>query len=229
MQQNFSATGWHNWSSQCLKNLKQAADEGKRIVYIAGGSDLYQLITRGIYNITVIDPQLPSQPKYYTNEWAWIMKGAGQDGGRGDQIVFEEQKITMTRVGYLEVQKPFKARLEDGQVISINPSKTTWMITDKEGKQLGTYILERRFVEQNDFKTTDDRALLISFNELFFIALPDALNGWRIEPSKFDDNFTMFVKHLHEPVAKAEVCNIRTAAMLNASDFKFICLGSCIN
>ncbi len=229
MWKRFVNTGWHDWSTQSLKNIKQAADAGKKIVYIAGGSDLYQLITHGIYNIKIIDPQLPSQPNYYANEWEWIMKGAGADGGLGDKITFDAEGIVMTRISYQEDNNPFKARLENGQVIAINPSKTVWLLTDRQGKQLGTYTLERRFVEQADFQVTNDQALLMSFNELSFVCRPDFLNGWRIEQSKFTDDITVFIKQLHKPVGKAEMCNMRTASLLNNSDLKCIELGICIN
>ncbi len=224
MHQRFSGSGWHNWSTQCLSDLKTASEEGKTVVYVAGGSDIYQLITHGIYNIKVIDPQLPSQPQYYADEWAWIIKG-----DIGDQIVFDTQNIIMTRTSYQEENKSFIARLEDGQEASINPSKTVWFIANIDGKKLGSYTLERRFVRQEDFKEAPDQALLMSFNELFFIALPDVLQGWHIEPSKFTDDLNIFIKQLHEPVTKAEVCNMRNASLLNATDFKFIPLGCRIN
>ncbi|MBX9830909.1 hypothetical protein K2X40_03045 [Candidatus Babeliales bacterium] len=231
MWYHLAGTGWKNWSAQALKNIKEQADQGKKIVYIAGGSDVLQLLKHGVYNLTVIDPQLPSQPKYYTNEWEWLIKGEDADGGIGDCLTVNsgEQKLTLCRSLYKPLGSFFKARLADGQVIALEKSFTTWDIFDEQNNKLGTYSLERRFAEQADFIAHKAKALVISFNELYFIALPDCLNGWGIEPHKFSQDLTLFVKQLHEPVGKHEVCAMRMASLINASDFKFLALGTCIN
>ncbi|MBY0353172.1 hypothetical protein K2W90_02295 [Candidatus Babeliales bacterium] len=228
---HLAGTGWKNWSAQALKNIKEQASQGKKIVYIAGGSDVLQLLKNGVYNITIVDPQLPSQPKYYTNEWEWLIKGEGSDGGIGDCLTIDsgEQKITLRRSLYKPLGSFFKARLADGQIIALEKSFTTWDIFDEQNNKLGTYSLERRFAEQADFIAHKAKALVISFNELYFISLPDCLNGWGIEPHKFSQNLTLFVKQLHEPVGKQEVCAMRMASLINASDFRFLALGTCIN
>jgi hypothetical protein len=228
---HLAGTGWKHWSKECLKNLKTESEHGKIVTYIAGGSDIYQLIKNGIYNIRIIDPQLPSQPKYYTNDWQWLLKGDSANGGVGDQIIFnfDNKKIVMQRRLFKLLGKQFKARLANGQIISIPVSVTVWDIFDEQGNQLGSYTIERRFCEQHDFVSHEKRALLISFNELFFISLPDYLQGWTIKPNQFAPDLRLFVKQLAQPVQKDTINNIRIASILNHSDLKFISLGTCIN
>jgi len=228
---HLAGTGWKHWSRECLSNLRAASEQGKTITYIAGGSDIYQLIKHGIYNIRVIDPQLPSQPKYYTNDWQWLLKGDSANGGIGDQVVFtfDNKKIVMQRRLFKLLGKQFKARLANGQMISIPVSITIWDIFDEQGSQLGSYTIERRFCDQNDFTPHEKRAHLISFNELFFISLPDYLQGWAIKPNQFDAHLRIFVKQLARPVEKDHINHIRIASILNHSDLKFISLGTCIN
>lgn len=223
---NLAGNGWKHWHENSLATLKDRADNGHQIVYIAGGSDIYQLIKAGIYNIKNIDPQLPSQPKYYTDEWQFIASGK-----IGDTIMFsfDNRTITMQRVGFQMPGTTFKARIASGEIIEIPHSTTTWQLTDEQGKVLGQYILDRRFCQQADFASTPNKTLLISFNELYFVCLPDILHGWHIEPSQFDTNFSIVVKQLRKPVSKQMAVNMRIASMLNATDFKFIALGTCIN
>lgn len=227
-----AGSGWKNWSAESLKALKEKNEQGKQIVYIAGGSDIFQMLKAGVYNIKNIDPQLPSQPKYYADGWSWLIRGEGSTNGLGDNLVLvnnEGKRIIMQRIGYQEKGTTFNARIATGQVITIPHSTTTWAILDEDGKQLGSYTLERRFVTQDDFKTASDKAFLMSFNELFYISLPDFLDGWGIEPTKFSDDLSIIVKQLRRPVSKKMICNMRIADLLNTTDFKFISLGTCIN
>lgn len=221
---NLAGIGWKNWSSESLNKVKKAALKGKKVVYIAGGSDIYQLINSDIYNITVIDPQLPSQKSYYTNDWAWLINGE-----IGDQIIFETKGITMTRSHHQEHGNPFTIETSDKTTLSINPSVTEWTITDKAGKNLGSCVFDRRFVQQTDFQGHKNQTLLMSFNELFFVSAPDHLDGWHIDPNKFSKNTKLFIKQLHKPVTKKMICNMREAAILNSEKLSFINLGSCIN
>ena len=100
---------------------------------------------------------------------------------------------------------------------------------DEEGKILGSYVLERRFVTQADFTTAADKTFLMSFNELFYVTLPDFMEGWGIEPAKFPEDLNIVIKQLRRPVSKKMMCNMRIADLLNTTDFKFISLGTCIN
>lgn len=221
-----AGNGWKTWHQNSLDALKKSADQGKQIVYIAGGSDIYQLIKSGIYNIKNIDPQLPSQPKYYADDWQFLVHGQ-----LGDTIhfTFDDRNIVMERT---DVQTPgtsFKVRIATGEIIEIPHSTTTWKISDGKGAKLGQYIIDRRFCNQLDFVKEPQKTVLMSFNELYFIGLPALLGGWGIEPSYFDGNLEIVVKQLHKPITKQHAVNMRIAAMLNATDFKFIALGTCIN
>jgi hypothetical protein len=229
---NLAGSGWKHWSEQSLKLIKDKAAQGNQIVYIAGGSDIYQLIKAGVYNIYNIDPQLPSQPKYYANDWAFLIKGQGIDNGIGDQIIFttaEGKNITMTRTGYQETGNTFKARMANGDIIELPHSISTWTFTDSDNKKLGDYVLDRRLCEQTDFEYAANKTLVMSFNELYFVSLPAVLNGWGIDPSRFSDKLSIIVKQLRKPVNKQMVVNMRIASLLNNTDFHFIALGTCIN
>ncbi len=228
---NLAGNGWKHWHEESLKTLKARADAGKTVKYIAGGSDLLQLMRSGIYNIKNIDPQLPSQPVYYANGWEFIVSGADANGGLGDKIVlpFPEGTLTMERTGFVLTGESFKARLNNDTVIEIPRSITTWTITNAEGVKLGEYQLDRRFCVQGDFAPTENETLLMSFNELYFISLPNFLNGWQIEPNKFPEDLDIVIKQLRKPVTRDMIFNMRIASLLNAADFKFIALGTCIN
>ena len=291
---NLAGSGWKNWSAQSLKYLKQRADDGCEVIYIAGGSDIYQLIKHGIYNIKIIDPLLPSQPKYYSEGWDWLIKGgavredpstssqlrhvgatasataAGFDGqagrtaggtfetseeyGIGDEIEFdfsdsspvrpdpstrlgcadvskgksEFKKIIMKRESFKPSGQKFQARIVTGQMIDIQRSETVWGIYDlKLGKRLGSFKIERRFANQNDFTNDKKKAMLISFNELYFIAAPPSKGGWGINPYKFFDNMFINVKQLHKPVSSKIVRNMRSA--FEQMEFNYIALGTCVD
>lgn len=227
---HLAGNGWKNWSTESLRSLKEAAQQKKKITYIAGGSDIYQIIKEcgGACDIINIDPQLPSQPKYYTNEWEWLLSSNGPNGGYGEKILFDEG-FFMQRTGCQGLGQTFQARLANGQVINIEKSETHWDIFSSAGEQIGSYTLKRRFVEQDDFKVSSDKVFLISFNELFFIASPALLGGWGIEPGKFDPSFKIHVKQLPRTVSKSEINNMRVAALLNNTDLRYISLGTCIN
>lgn len=223
---NLAGNGWKHWHEESLKILKARADQGHKMVYIAGGSDLYQLVRSGIYHIKNIDPQLPSQPKYYADDWSFVLQG-----DINDQIIFnfDNKHIYMVRTGFERPGTTFKVRIATGEVLEIPHSITTWTFFDADHTKLGEYVLERRFCEQSDFVHEPGKTLIMSFNELYFIALPNILNGWNIEPSHFDDDCSIVIKQLRNPVTKQMIVNMRIASLLNATDFKFIALGTCIN
>lgn len=223
---NLAGNGWKTWHEDCLKALRQSAQQGKQVVYIAGGSDIYQLIKAGVYDIKNIDPQLPSQPHYYTQDWQFILHG---DIGDTILFTFENRMIIMERTNFEVPGSTFKVRIATGEVLEIPHSRTTWTISDLGGNTLGQYVLERRLCHQSDFSNEPNKTILISFNELYFICAPTIISGWNIEPSQFDQNLSIVVKQLRNPITKQMAVNMRIASLLNTTDFKFIALGSCIN
>lgn len=230
MWEKLAGNGWKNWHEKSLRTLKQEADAGKTIVYLAGGSDIYQMITHGIYSIHIVDPQLPTQPKYYADQWDWLIKNNENiDGGLGDQIVFNDQNLIMDRVFFKELESSFSMQLSNRSSIRLPQSVTQWDILNHEHQIIGRVIFERRPVVQEDFIVYPHTTLLMSFNELYFIALPKNLGGWGIEPAQFGDNFQMTVKQLCNPISRQTVCSMRAACLLNSSDLKFIDLGTCVN
>ena len=204
---------WRSWHQNTLDNLKREYDQGKEIVYIAGGSDIYQLLKRGIYRIRNIDPLYPTQTKYYSEGWDFLAVGKGAGSGIGDRIVFDQdefsgRKLVMRRISY----KRIGTLLENVEIaetnVSIPKSETVWSIEDGDGKRLGTYTLERRFCTQNDFVTGPGRALLISFNELYFIVTKNDEN-WGIKPELFAENFKFHVKQVRAPLSREVIMNMR--------------------
>ncbi len=279
--------GWKDWNRSTLAALQKLTKNNGTVVYIAGGTDIYQLLKYGIYNITVIDPMLPSQPDYYSNVWEWLVvvskpdsrlflesgaspKGDGstssprarllngarpavpgvatkgevwepvegcecqkrfnnknESNGIGDVVKYDfgNVKLVMKRTGF-DKTGVFQAELSFGKVVDIVQSRTEWTVLDDMDNVLGKVVFERRFCNQEDFVEKDNQHLLISFNELYYIASNNLNDSWGIDISKIGDNFKMFVKQLRNPVDKNVLCNMQKA---DNSDFLFIKLGSNIN
>ncbi len=228
-----SGTGWKHWHRDAIAALKKESSSGGRIVYIAGGNDVYQLIKAGIYNIEIIDPLLPTQPRFYSEGWEYLFK----KDGIGDELMLDFSKepksfplahtrLVLRRTRYEEGDS-FLAFLHTGTREQIQSSKTVWEIRDRDrGTRLGSLIVSRRFCSQNDFVAAKGRALVMSFNELFFIATPDIQKSWGINPEKFSPDFKMYVKQLRKPVSREIILNIRKGEQ---SQLKFLSLGSEVN
>ena len=256
-----SGTGWRYWQVQTLRQLKEEADKGKTIVYLAGGNDLYHMIKRGIYTITIIDPELPTQPKYYTHGWEWLLKGEDENNGIGDEIVFklfeENKKITLKRTKF-KSGDAFLAQLAEGEQVTIQKSITQWSVYEetidaseikfsplpgskfpvfqstscwkKAWKYLisffrrpsGTITFDRRYLVQEDFTYDNNKEYLMSFNEIFYIALKD----WGIDPEKIDGRIKIHNKQVSYVMTKQDLINISQTSKV---DFNFIRLGSCVN
>lgn len=229
MWSNLAEVGWQHWHGDCLMGLRKQAEAGKEVVYVAGGTDIYQLIKHGIYNIRIIDPLLPTQPKYYSQGWDWFIKGEGPEDGVGDRasIPCGHATLIMERVDYKEFDKTFSIELSNKKKETFNQSETVWEIRDKEKKLLGKVVFERRLTNQDDFSLAKNQVMLLSFNELYFIAAPRDRDGWGINPRRFDETMQIFIKQLEKPVNKEIVCNFRHE--IKQEDFAFIELGSCIN
>lgn len=226
---NLAEIGWQHWHVDVLCELRKHADKGKQIVYIAGGTDVYQMIKHGIYNIHVIDPLLPSQPKYYSQGWSWFIKGKGAKDGVGERVVvkFGNKKITMERASFKKTGKSFTMQLSTNKKETIEESITTWHLYGANKKLLGKLVFDRRLTNQDDFAYSPKRTVLISFNELYFVAAPKKQDGWGINPHKFDNKLNIIVKQLQKSVNKQIVCNIRYE--VKQTDFAFISLGSCVD
>ena len=223
MWKNLGEIGWQHWHINTLTDLRKEHDSGKEILYIAGGTDIYQLIKSGLYNIRVIDPMLPSQPKYYSEGWEWFVTG---ELGEEAPIPNLDKKIIMKRVEYKPTGGSFSIKLSTGEKVKIDKSITVWHLLENNRK-IGEIVFERRLTNQDDFKANNKQAILISSNELYFIAAPVDNEGWGIDPNKFDDKIKIHVKQLRNPVNKQIVCNMRYE--IGQADFAFIGLGSCVD
>lgn len=209
MWQQLAGCGWKYWHQDALKTLQQEYESGKTIVYIAGGSDIYQLIANGIYNVTVIDPQLNgAQDDYYADDWTWLLQGNGANDGIGDELIFEanSKKIIAKRLR-VDKGKRFGVQLEAGNKILPQTSTVEWGIFE-DGFRRGTLTFERRLATQEDFLYSEKKALLMSFNELYFIAAPTEYDGWPIDPEKFPAHFIMHIKQLRKPITSIMITNM---------------------
>lgn len=224
---NLAGNGWKEWHYNTLQALqKKCLQPGTYVTYIAGGSDLYQLLNHEIYTINIIDPMLPSQPQYYSEGWAWLIRGNGDDGGINDELTVNtsHKKLVLKRVAYQE-HGSFTATLSTNEVKEIPQSVTTWNVYDQEaGQKLGAVTFDRRFCRQSDFNHKPGQFLLMSFNELYFATTTEPDN-WGINPELFPKDFTLFVKQLRRPVTKEIVNHMRQA---DRSSFSFIKLGTSV-
>jgi len=224
---NLAGIGWKDWHVSCLEALATQARQGKEVVYIAGGCDLYYLLQHGVYNIRVIDPMLPTQPRYYVTDWSWFIRGMAPGNGIGDKLVFNlpQGKITMKRVGFKEFDDKITLNGDDGSPISVNKSVTGWLVYDAKNQKIGQVTFERRLCQQHDFVADPRRVLLLSFNELYYITCVGQKDWWGIDPNMFTNNFQVYVKQLRKPVGKHVMLHMSYA---DSSPFQFIKLGTCV-
>jgi hypothetical protein len=215
--------GWKHWHANPLKALKDKAAQGNEIVYVAGGTDFYHLLRNGIYNITIIDPFYPTQVRFYSEGWNYLIA----EDGINNEIRFGPScnSIKMKCVDYKEGES-FYCKLSNGQIISIKKSIITWNVFNQSNQQIGHVIINRRPINQDDFASIANKAFAISYDELTYIALPEILNGWGINPTLLPENLEFHVKQLRQPVKRDALCNMRVASLLNLSDVRFINLGS---
>ena len=216
--QSLSGDGWKEWSPECLAALKKHADDGKVIRYIAGGCDIRALLDAGIFNIEVIDPMLPTQPRYYVRDWEWLVQGE-----INDTVIFPSG-LQLIRTDHQEDGGNFLARDTKKNDIHIPTSRTTWEVRDSKGVVCGTVVFARRFCNQSDFTYSKKHALLISFNELSFITCADKDN-WGIKPTLFSKATEMHIKQLYKPVTARTMKNMHKA---DAQEFSFIRLCICV-
>ncbi len=215
--------GWRHWHKNALAAVKTAAEENKEIVYVAGGADLYQFLRLGIYNVTILDPFYPTQDRYYSPGWDYLVASTAKNKGLGDEIICgtECNNIKLVR-SYTKEADYFYAKLSNDKVTKIRRSETQWDILDEDGNKRGVFTFKRRPVEQEDLASDPHKLLVMSYDEMICIAQPDIIDGWGTDPSKLDDNFTMVIKQFRKPVDKLFLQNVRIASMLNMHELKFI-------
>ncbi len=228
--------GWKDWNNQTLMQIAEKSQKGARVVYVAGGLDIYQLLKYGIYNIDIIDPMLPSLEKYYSSKnWEWLIKGNGKNNGLEDKITFDfdGRKISLVRKKYSK-NGVLVVHLTEKEKRKIEKSITDWMIVDENNKYLGSITFYRRFCDHADFIThsidkksvdqkQEERLVLMSFNELYYAFLPKEAGGWNVNIKHLPENLKIYVKQLRTPV---DVDVLKNIAQAEESKFKFIRLGS---
>lgn len=222
MWHNLSRKGWLSWHANTLKNLYHESQQGKEIVYIAGGTDFYQLLKHGIFSIRIIDPFFPTQDTYYSAGWRFLV------GGRyfeniGDTITLpcNNTKLILQRIAYEKTGATIKHEQK-----TIPCSITQWRIFKNTLEEpVGTLTLDRRFVTNNDFLPSPKRCLLISVNELYFITSAGSAS-WGISLKDIDPQIVLYVKQLRNPVSKTIMRNMHTA---DKKGYGFIQLGSCVD
>jgi hypothetical protein len=223
MWQKLAGQGWKFWHRETLKRLRYSYQQGKTIVYVAGGSDIYQLLAHGVYNIKVIDPQLAgAQDNYYATDWRWLLKS----DGIGDEFHLNNangKKITAKRA-CVEAGTTFSVVSDAGEKIKQRSDKVVWNIFE-DGESKGNLTFERRLASQQDFMPADNEELLMSFNELYFIAAPENLGGWPIDWRKFSATTKLHVKQLRKPVSKKMVENM---AWVEEKGLAFLRLGTAV-
>jgi hypothetical protein len=223
---NLAGDGWRYWHANTLDALHTAYTQGKEVVYIAGGCDVYHLLKRGIYNIRVVDPMLPTQPRYYVPAWEWFIKGTDKNMGVGDRIVFDATAgIYLRRGQYEEYYDVITVKDKNKKMIKIPQSTTQWFVEDKAGKKLGTLTIDRRFCNQDDFKQSSKTVLLMSFNELYYIVTANRQDSWGVRLPKLDPSISLYIKQLRTPIT-LEMMHAMHA--LDKAPFQFIKWGTCV-
>ena len=218
---HLGSKGWSTWHTKLIEQLPH----DKEVVYIAGGTDIYQLLKNGIYNIRIIDPFLPTQNTYYSDGWRFLVGGRKRDA-LGDTIAFEHNNLLLKRTAYKQ-KGTFRAKLSSGATRTLPESNTKWLIYKKGAKlPVGSLTLERRFTAQEDFVYDPNKILLISFNELRFITT-NGEDSWGIKTSKFHPSMSLYVKQLATPLTKAWLRSLQKAEKIASLDF--IELGNCID
>jgi hypothetical protein len=199
MWAQLGARGWQSWNQNLLLDLKKQAELGSEVVYIAGGS---------------------TQDTYYSRGWKFLVQGT-----LGDTFTWSDGKenLLFTRTMYQE-EGFFTASVSGGRKRRIPRATIVWDIAHADGRPAGQLTIERRFTTQDDFAYAPNRAVLISFNELYFIATAHD-GGWGIDITKLDKRFQLYVKQLQHPLGKKMLERVQ---QLDA-DFEFIQLGNCID
>ena len=230
--QQLVGEGWKHWNQACLDNLVREAQQGKKIVYIAGGNDLQQLVkalmhaeVKG-FTIDMIDPMfLETQSDYYAENPQWWLSGKGEDHGLGDRVMIEVdgRLCTLKRTDYTE-EGTFEATDAHGKTSTLPMSITTWTILNPDRVECGQVRFKRKFCQLEDLMQDPAKTVLLaSFNEMYFMVLEARHSGWGIDISKLPKSFICYCKQLADSVALSTLNNVRKAECIK---FPFIYLGS---
>lgn len=218
--------GWKDWNCKAIEDLKQQSDAGAKVVYIAGGTDVLQLLKNEIYNIHIIDPFLPSQGRYYSDpSWKRWISGSSKNWGSGDKVIFdfEGKKIELIRNNFKKTGE-FEAQLSTGEVAKLEKSITDWKVVGPNRKVLGHVVFDRRFATQKDFTPGKKKVVLMSFNEMYYAFQPVSSGGWGMDLSQVSNDFNIYVKQLTFPINKGYLNSINESERVKLD---FIKLGSC--
>jgi hypothetical protein len=120
------------------------------------------------------------------------------------------------------LDKKFRVELHTGNELVEHETIVDWHILEN-GKQVGTLTFDRRLATQADFNAKPNEELLMSFNELYYIATPAHQGGWSIDPHQFGSKFKMNIKQLRKPVTKKMIENI---AWVEENNLSFLRLGT---
>lgn len=225
--------GWRNWHQAALDQMVQAAQRKQEIAYIAGGNDLLQPLRVLLgantphFVIRSIDPMLDTQEAFYADDYGWLLEGGGKNHGIGDRVRLKVngKKYYLVRSEYSQ-DGTFKAQLANGIKQELPLSTTAWQVVDARGNERGQVIFERRFCNQADFNKSNSPLLVLSFNEMYHVALEPASGGWGIDIDALPANTSIVVKQLRRPVSKQVLKNLRAA---EKAPCYFMFLGSCSN
>ncbi|MBX9830907.1 hypothetical protein K2X40_03035 [Candidatus Babeliales bacterium] len=227
MWKHFALESWESWHLDCLNQLKQAAQENKKIVYIGGGYDIYQLLRSGIYSFSIIDSFTSPHNKTYPANATWLLESEEVGNGIGDTLTFEwDNEIIILERKSFNITNTFSLQQSQTNILEIPASITTWTVKNAAQKELGLIKFIRRPLCSSDFDYKKNTLILMSFSDFFHTVIPDFLGGYGVDVKSLAPEFFIMIKQLRAPATKDMMLNIRVATLLNLSDLQFISLGN---
>lgn len=224
---HFALESWESWHLDCLNQLKKAAQENKKIVYIGGGYDIYQLLRSGIYSFSIIDSFASPHNKTYPTNAAWLVESEEAENGIGDTLTFEwdNETIILERKSF-NITNTFSLQQSQTNTLEIPASTTTWTVKNTAQEELGRIKFVRRPLSSSDFEYKQNTIILMSFSDFFHAIIPDFLGGYGVDVKNLAPEFFIMIKQLRARATKDMMLNIRVATLLNLSDLQFISLGN---
>lgn len=216
---NLGPKNWASWHTSTLYLLKQSSQP---ISYLAGGTDIFVLLQSGIYDIHIIDPFLPTQHLYYSKGWRFLIGGRQQDQLLDTCTNYSLCPPLFIKRAHFKHHGSFKLTNKFGRAETIPKSTTNWHLFQHRTKPEGIISFNRRPVNWKDL--WQNKQLLVSFNELYFIASQE--HGWGIPSNKLPESKNIYVKQFSHPISIQAIKNLQKADL---TSFQFIQLGSCVN